>query len=305
MEGLTPLLIDAKREYVGQLTDALAPFVLNTVQGMYVAAATQYKGAATLAFQKALREIPGWNATVIATYTKAIEARYPFLADLIAACFVAYVKILSSVKLHQQKPNIRLRLPSNDAFVHKVYVHVAREMYSNPALIKADRAAKLGVVRAAVEASIRDQLPIEDILKAYLGNTVDNEGVNPAELADDEAPAAQLSDDEFDGGEFEDFKAGGGDFKTDPQTDNFEPEPAEPEPELKSIQIQQTPGVPLGAQPAAAPVPVPQPVPQPAAAPIQPAAPAAAQPAAQPAAFQPAAPQPTRKEIFSDAEDEF
>ena len=186
--GLTPLLIDAKREYVGQLTDVLAPYVINYVQQIYLHAVQQHRGQATLAFQRKLREIPQWGANMIQHHTGEVQNRYAFLGDLIAACFVAYVKILSSIKLHQQKPNIRLRLPANDVFVHKVYINAAREFYANPALVKADRAAKAAIVRGAVEASVRDMLPIEDILKAYLGNTVDaaDHTMNPGEMADEE-----------------------------------------------------------------------------------------------------------------------
>lgn len=184
--GLTPLLIDAKKEYVGQLTDVLAPYVVNHLIGMYAAAQQQAPKTPTLAFQNALRAIPQWNSHVVQERTADIQNKYAFLGDLIAACFVAYVKILSSVKLHQQKPNIRLKLPTNDAFVHKVYIHAAREFYNAPDLLRADRATKVAVVRGAVEASVRDMLPIEDILKAYLGNTVDeDENIVPSEFVDD------------------------------------------------------------------------------------------------------------------------
>lgn len=184
--GLTPLLIDAKKEYVGQLTDVLAPYVLNRFVNLFMAARRAAPKTPILAFQKALRDIPSWNAGTIVEYTQEIQSKYTFLGDLIAACFVAYVKILSSVKLHQQKPNIRLKLPSNDAFVHKVYVHAAREFYTTPALINADRATKVAVVKMAVETSVRDMLPIEDILKAYLGNTVDasDNSMLPGELTE-------------------------------------------------------------------------------------------------------------------------
>lgn len=186
----TPLLIDAKREYVGQLTDVMAPYVVNYIVNLFLA--TQKQRQATLVFQRALREIPLWNSATIRERTAEIQNKYTFLGDLIAACFVAYVKILSSVKLHSQKPNIRLKLPSNDAFVHKVYVHVARDVYANPALVHADRTAKLTLVKSAVEAAVRDMLPIEDILKAYLGNTVDSEHntMNPAEFDAPDSPVA-------------------------------------------------------------------------------------------------------------------
>ena len=185
--GLTPLLIDATKEYVGQLTDILAPYVVNHLVGLYMAAQKQAPKAHTLTFQNALRAIPQWNSNTVQQHTADIQNKYSFLGDLIAACFVAYVKILSSVKLHQQKPNIRLKLPTNDAFVHKVYIHTAREFYATPALLRADRAVKVGIIRAAVEASVRDMLPIEDILKAYLGNTVDSEeNIVPSEFLDDD-----------------------------------------------------------------------------------------------------------------------
>lgn len=202
---LTPLLIDAKREYVGQLTDVLAPYVINHITALYVAAQRQSR-AATVTFQRALREIPVWNANTIQQHTAEVQNRYSFLGDLIAACFVAYVKILSSVKLHQQKPNIRLRLPANDTFVHKVYIHTAREFYAVPTMIAtADRASKVAVVRTAVEASVRDMLPIEDILKAYLGNTVDtaDNTMNPGEMADD---AEMMNPNQMMGGEDDFFQ---------------------------------------------------------------------------------------------------
>jgi len=186
--GLTPLLIDAKREYVAQLTDVLAPYVINYMQALYVGATQANRRTPMLTFQRQLREIQHWNANTIQQRTNEIKSRYAFLADLIAACFVAYVKILSSVKLHQNKHNITLPLPSNETFVHKVYVHTAREFYTNPALITSgDRATKVSIVRTAVETAVRDNLPIEDILKNFLGNTVDsaNNTMNPAEIADE------------------------------------------------------------------------------------------------------------------------
>lgn len=196
--GMTPLLIDAKREYVGQLTDVLAPYVINHIARMYVTAQQQGK-APTLAFQKYLKEIPTWNSATIHERTMEIIGKYGFLGDLIAACFVAYVKILSSVKLHTQKPNIRLKLPTNDSFVHKVFVNVAREFYTNPTLIGADRSGKVALVKAAVESSVRDMLPIEDILKAYLGNTVDSvdNTVNPGEFHDEFEDEEKVDDQSF------------------------------------------------------------------------------------------------------------
>lgn len=294
--GLTPLLIDAKKEYVGQLTDVLAPYVLNHVTGLYIAAQKADKRTAVMTFQKALREIPVWNSHTIQQHTSQIQNRYTFLGDLIAACFVAYVKILSSVKLHQQKPNIRLKLPANDTFVHKVYINAAREFYGTPALVHADKAAKLSLVRAAVEASVRDMLPIEDILKAYLGNTIDAEDntMNPAEMVDDDA--------------FQPASMGFSPPQQPPQPadEDLPPPPAFPSsfsaPHAPAPDAYQAPA----QAPSQAPAPAPQALPEADDAPKQISLPPI-QASSQPVQSQPQPhhqqPRP-QEDLFSDAEDE-
>jgi hypothetical protein len=186
------MLVDGKREWVGRLTDVLAPYVLNTVQSLMESTRTNRntRGGGMTDFRRALKDITQWNSLTVARHATQIATEYPYLENLIAACFVAYVKILSSVRLHPKIPNIRLRLPSNDAFVHKVYIHTAREFYNDPDLLRSTRTTLINVVRAAVEASVRDMLPIEDILKAYLGDTVDGENAIDPSLVSDAKPGS-------------------------------------------------------------------------------------------------------------------
>lgn len=173
-DQLTPLLLDAKREYVGQLTDVMAPYVLSFLANLRATSAT------LVDFQIRLREIPVWNSNVVAQRTQEIEGRFPYLNDLIAAVFVSYTKILSSIKLGEDKPNIRLRLPANDQVVHSVYIYTAKDMYETAGLVNADRATRIATVRNAIETAVRASLPIAEILKAYLGNVVDADNtVNP------------------------------------------------------------------------------------------------------------------------------
>jgi hypothetical protein len=173
-DQLTPLLLDAKREYVGQLTDVMAPYVLSFLANLRATSPT------LVDFQHRLREIPVWNSNVVAQRTQEIEGRFPYLNDLIAAVFVSYTKILSSIKLGEDKPNIRLRLPANDQVVHSVYIYTAKDMYETAGLVNADRATRIATVRNAIETAVRASLPIAEILRAYLGNVVDADNtVNP------------------------------------------------------------------------------------------------------------------------------
>lgn len=201
MDSATPFMLEAKREYLTRLCDDLAPFLLKDLRAMYDAARAKDANKALLNFQSELRSIPKWNAGIIREKTEIIEARCPWLSNLIAAVFVSFIKVMSSVRVSQQeRPNIRLKLPTNDAFVHQVYVETARSLYEAPDRIRhGDSASRVVIVQAAIETTVRDQLPLQDILQAYLGKSVDDEGtmapvLSPVHSDDDEpGPAADDS----------------------------------------------------------------------------------------------------------------
>lgn len=187
-QKLSPLLCQAKDEYVKQIADCMAPFVINVINMMYAAAKKNagIGGSYIKDFQKKLREIPLWNQSMIDAQVVAITNKYKYMPELIAAVFVSYVKILSSVKIHSHKPHIQLKLPADDVFVHRVYITVAKSFYMDPGLVKSPRDVRLSVVRNAVENSVRELLPIEEILRAYLGTSVDSDGVKTDEIDEEE-----------------------------------------------------------------------------------------------------------------------
>ncbi|AGE59740.1 hypothetical protein ATCVTN60342_361R [Acanthocystis turfacea Chlorella virus TN603.4.2] len=186
-QKLTPLLVEAKNSYIYQIADIMAPFVVNTVNMLYTAAKKEAGfGKPTKKFQMKLREIPLWNQAMIDAQVTAIINKYKFFPELVAAAFVSYVKILSSVKIHSKRPHIQLKLPADDVFVHKVFVNAAKSFYLDPALVKSPRDVRLALVRNAVETSVRELLPTEDILRAYLGGSVDADGVQTDQIDEEE-----------------------------------------------------------------------------------------------------------------------
>jgi hypothetical protein len=186
-QKLSPLLVEAKNSYIYQIADIIAPFVVNTVNTLYAASKKEAGfGKPTKAFQIKLREIPLWNQALIDAQVTAIVNKYKFFPELVAAAFVSYVKILSSVKIHSKRPHIQLKLPADDVFVHKVFVNAAKSFYLDPALVKAPRDVRLALVRSAVETSVRELLPTEDILRAYLGGSVDADGVQTDQIDEEE-----------------------------------------------------------------------------------------------------------------------
>lgn len=175
MASLTPILLDAKKEYVHQLSDIMLPYVMRTVSGLYDHAKHKPKQ-----FRMMLQQVPSWNDQVIKDKTAEIERKYSQLQNLITACCVSYTKVLGSIRLNtNQNSNIRLSVPDTSKFVHSVYIYVAKEFFYEPKLLYSNRASKNDLMREAVEESVRQNVPIDQLLEAYLTVSVDNEGIDP------------------------------------------------------------------------------------------------------------------------------
>jgi hypothetical protein len=304
MDTLTPFLLEAKREYLTRLSDDLSPIILRDMRALYEEAKKEQPSKALYSFQSRLKQIPKWNASLVREKTASVETKSPYLSSLIAAVFVSFIKVMSSVRVSQdEKPNIRLKLPTNDAFVHQVYVETARKLYENPELVRqVSSSDRIALVQVAIETTVRDQLPLQDILQAYLGKSVDDEGtmapvLSPVHSDEDEpTPVADDSDFQRTGQVDEAF--------SESSSESEEEEEAQPKfiPMPDSTPSQQPhPQQPHPQQPQ----PMPQPMPQP-----QPMHPYPQQHRVQlPASYQqqhppqpPHVPQPP-KALFDDADD--
>jgi hypothetical protein len=182
----------AMNEILKQLTDKMAPYVLTTLGNMYKEAKAQNKKV-FISFQKKLREIPTWNSTVIRQRTQEIEACCPHLGlldKLIGALFVLKVKILSSIRISNSTDlGITIKLPANDTYVHQVYIHTASLFYKNPHLITESKSVREGVVQEGVEKALREMLPMNEMLTAYLGHTINEDNtISPMPGNDHETP---------------------------------------------------------------------------------------------------------------------
>lgn len=252
-DNSNPLLLDAKREYSLRLAEIMSPFVIGYMDSTYASVIKNVgRRKSLMEFQKQLRTIPGWNSAVISDVTKAITSRYPYFDDLMAAVFVTWVKVLSSIKLSSARPNIKLKLPNTDAFVHQVYIASAKNFYENVDVMQSgDQTRKHHLVLDAIEVAVRALLPLGDVLQAYLSNAVDDERktVNPV-------LSPIQSDDEHFGKDDDDSDPHFEDDASDDDEDNQEQFIALPS-ALPSPPPQQPPAAMLPPLPAPAPAPAP------------------------------------------------
>jgi ABC-type antimicrobial peptide transport system permease subunit len=156
------------------MEEIVTPSIVSTIGGMWDSSMNEGGSRdGVYMFQQRLREIPGWNATMISNKTREITYLYPYFEDLIAACIIAQLKIMSSIKLSQEKPTVQLKLPSAETFLHEVYVQTAKRVYEDPFMLQTRQSFETvlaPVVSDAIEKTIRKLIPFRDVLVAYLQN---------------------------------------------------------------------------------------------------------------------------------------
>lgn len=156
------VLVSARIEFIEQLNDAIAPYIIHVVESLW-----QDSKRRVRAFQELLQGIPRWNSVVFESHSRTIESRYPDVGDLIASVLIATVKMMASIKIGDGDEQIRIKIPTNDAFIAKVFVKTARIFYESPDLIRESSFQKRTVVQLALERAIRDMLPVADLLASY------------------------------------------------------------------------------------------------------------------------------------------
>ena len=127
------VLVEAKKEYLGQMCLIMIPPMIEVFQDMYIEAMKTSKGKQVLImFQKLLQDVPEWNETMSKEHTDNIADRCAWFKDLVAAVFVSSVKILSAVRLSKDVKKLSVKLPSNEVFIHSCYKNAAKDLYKNP-----------------------------------------------------------------------------------------------------------------------------------------------------------------------------
>jgi len=196
------VLVEAKKEYLNQLCIMMCPFIIEAFEEMYKKAEEMSKGRQVLIqYQQLLKDVQTWNDSIIKNHADRHANSCSWFSDLLAAVFVSFVKILSSVRLKTENKKISIKLPTNEIFVHACYVNVAKDLYKDPyvyhdEMSKYDRDDKLNArITTAIEKTIKELIPVQQILKTYMSNDATNIDLNEdpedADVTDDEEPAPE------------------------------------------------------------------------------------------------------------------
>ena len=185
------MLSEAKNEYCVRLVNILTPLIMQGVNSIFDEAVTLCESndeddKYLMTFQNFLTRVPKWNQSLMDEETSRIqkESGCSYLDDLITCVHISHLKLLTSIRVSQKQKKIDIDIPKIDQFIHKVYIGYARKIYQNVYLFEKDvmplqkqknmREAEV-LCNQSILNVIRDSVPVETILRAYIDETVDEE----------------------------------------------------------------------------------------------------------------------------------
>ena len=139
-----------------------------------------------MTFQNLVSRIPKWNPTIIENERKRIadKSGCGYLEDLVTCVHIIQLKVLSAMRAGTKQKKIDINIPKFDDFVHKAYIHSARKVYKNvylfessipPLQVQKNHRELEIIIQESILNAIRDSIPVETILRAYMEESVEED----------------------------------------------------------------------------------------------------------------------------------
>jgi hypothetical protein len=187
------VMSEAKGEWSARLVSILTPLIMSGIHSIFKEACTLCEendeySKYLMTFQNFLARIPKWNSTIIQEETDRIinDSQCGYLEDMLTCVHITKLKMLTSMRVSDNQKKIDIDIPKLSEFVHRVYCKFARKLYSNIYLFEKNvpplqyqknmRECEL-LIRESILEVIRDNMPVEQILRAYMDKTITEEVV--------------------------------------------------------------------------------------------------------------------------------
>lgn len=205
-----PTLQSSQQEWAIRLTRVVHPLLYEGIQAMFQEAVgickqSEEEDKYLMTFQNILSRIPKWNEEIIKKETSRIveKSGCSYLEDLLTCVHIAQLKILSSIRTGKSQKKVEIDIPKLNGFIHKVYIHISRELYANvylfekgiaPLVFQQNRSKVNEIIKESILNAIRDSIPVEQLLRAYLDETTDFMKEVPKEEPKEEKKELKFSD---------------------------------------------------------------------------------------------------------------
>ena len=186
-------LHESKNEWGARLLTILTPLILEGFRSIFdesikLCRENDEMDKYLMTYQNLITRIPKWNPVIVETEKKRIIERSGcgYLEELVTCVHIIQLKLLTAIRVGQKPKKIEINIPKLDDFVHKCYINVARKVYKNVYLYelnipplqvqKHNRELEI-IIQECILNTIRDSIPIENILKAYMDETTEDDVV--------------------------------------------------------------------------------------------------------------------------------
>lgn len=184
-------LHEARNEWCSRLVSIFTPLVIEGIRSIFneswkLCQETDEINKYLMTFQNLLSRIPKWNSIIVEEEKQRIIERSAcnYLEDLITCVHIIQLKVLTCIRVGNKQKKIDISIPKLDGFIHKIYIHVARKVYMNVYLFeknlsplqiqKNNRELEL-IVQECIMLAIRESIPTEAIIRAYMDESVEQE----------------------------------------------------------------------------------------------------------------------------------
>jgi hypothetical protein len=192
-EAKLAILTDAKQEYSMQLVNILKSSICSGLKFLYDESkkkciAEKRFNEVLSEFQEFLSQIRLWSQDMIEQEYRRIqdESGCDFIKELITAVFMSHTQILQSIRGDGIKKQTQIDIPKPEHFIHKCYINAGREFYKNPFFFydgpevsAIERQKNIPqcetIIATSIGETVRQLLPVRNILKTYLHDTFNQE----------------------------------------------------------------------------------------------------------------------------------
>ena len=200
----TAVLTEAKNEYSANLVNILTPLLIQGLKSIFSEACklcsdNEENDKYLMTFQNFLTRVPKWNQQIIDAEMRRIisESNCSYLEDLLTCVHITQLKVLTSIRVATKQKKIDVAIPKLSQFIHNIYIKCARKFYSVIYLFETNiqplehqknmRECEI-ICKECILNVIRESMPIEKILRAYMDETTEEEIVEEQVREEVEVP---------------------------------------------------------------------------------------------------------------------
>ena len=183
-------LYESKNEWASRLVNILTPLIQEGFRSILdeavkLCVGNKEQDKYLMTFQNLLSRVPKWNPNIIKEETARIKERSTcgYLEDLITCVHIIHLKCMTVMRVGSKQKKVDIKIPQLSDFIHKIYVNSARKLYSNVYIFEKgipplhtqrnNREFEI-IVKECIYNTIRDNIPVEDLIKMYLEETIED-----------------------------------------------------------------------------------------------------------------------------------